>query len=126
MGAGLFFQALYGTALCKIFGFSFTVLRLSTLVAAALGLFSFSRWLAALRVDQRGRAIAAYNAGPNAVERWISLHGDPRSNDLDPIDWIEMIPFRETRNYVQRVVENLSIYRRLIGKTELAYSLRAR
>jgi len=71
-------------------------------------------------------AIAAYNAGPAAVERWISRHGDPRSNDLDTIDWIEMIPYRETRNYVQRVVENLFIYRRLIGKTELAYSLRGR
>ncbi len=71
-------------------------------------------------------AIAAYNAGPAAVERWISLHGDPRSNDLDIIDWIEMIPYRETRNYVQRVVENLIIYRRLLGETKLAYSLRGR
>ena len=67
-------------------------------------------------------AVAAYNAGPAAVNRWISLHGDPRSNDLDTIDWIEMIPYRETRNYVQRVLENLAIYRRLIGKTRLALS----
>ena len=71
-------------------------------------------------------AIAAYNAGPNAVARWISRHGDPRSNDLDTIDWIEMIPYRETRNYVQRVIENLKIYRRLVGDTKLAYSLRRR
>ncbi len=62
----------------------------------------------------------------SAVERWISLHGDPRSNDLDTIDWIEMIPYRETRNYVQRVVENLIMYRRLLGETKLAYSLRGR
>ena len=71
-------------------------------------------------------AIAAYNAGPAAVRRWVSLHGDPRSNDLDSIDWIEMIPYRETRNYVQRVLENLMIYRLLVGETKLAYSIRAR
>ena len=71
-------------------------------------------------------AIAAYNAGPAAVRRWMSLHGDPRSNDLDAIDWIEMIPYRETRNYVQRVLENLMMYRRLIGETKLAYSIRGR
>jgi soluble lytic murein transglycosylase len=67
-------------------------------------------------------AIAAYNAGPAAVNRWISKHGDPRSNDLDTIDWVEMIPYRETRNYVQRVLENLKIYRRLMGDTKLALS----
>ena len=71
-------------------------------------------------------AIAAYNAGPAAVGRWISLHGDPRSNDLGTIDWIELIPYRETRNYVQRVVENLKMYRRLIGETKPAYSLQPR
>ena len=71
-------------------------------------------------------AIAAYNAGPAAVERWISLHGDPRSDDLDAIDWIEMIPYRETRNYIQRVLENLMMYRRLIGETKLAYSIQRR
>lgn len=68
-------------------------------------------------------AIAAYNAGPATVDRRISLHGDPRSGDLDSIDWIELIPYGETRHYVQRVVENLNMYRRLIGETKLAYSL---
>ncbi len=68
-------------------------------------------------------AIAAYNAGPQAVNRWISLYGDPRSDDLDPIDWIEMIPYRETRNYVQRVLENLTIYRLRLGETTLALSI---
>ena len=58
MGAGLFFQALYGTALCKMFGFSFTILRLSTIVAAALGLFSFSRWLSLLEIAPVPRAMA--------------------------------------------------------------------
>lgn len=56
-------------------------------------------------------AIAAYNAGPTNVNRWLRSFGHPQK-DVDPIDWIERIPFSETRNYVQRVLENLHIYRR--------------
>lgn len=56
-------------------------------------------------------AIAGYNAGPHRVKQWVKLHGDPRSPNVDPIDWIERIPFSETRNYVQRVLEALYVYR---------------
>jgi soluble lytic murein transglycosylase len=60
-------------------------------------------------------AIASYNAGPNNVKKWLASNGDPRT--IDPIDWIEQIPFSETRNYVQRVLENTEVYRaRLAGK----------
>jgi soluble lytic murein transglycosylase len=62
-------------------------------------------------------AIAAYNAGPGRAAQWIRENGDPRDPQTDPIDWIESIGFEETRNYVQRVLENLQIYRqRLAGK----------
>jgi len=61
-------------------------------------------------------AAAAYNAGPNRVDGWIGAHGDPRLPGTDMIDWIETIPFGETRNYVQRVIEGLYVYRaRLSG-----------
>jgi soluble lytic murein transglycosylase len=64
-------------------------------------------------------AFAAYNAGPNRADQWIKDYGDPRDGITDPIDWIEHIPFRETRNYVMRVTESLYVYRaRLTGKTE--------
>ena len=56
-------------------------------------------------------ALAAYNAGGHRARRWIRDYGDPRSPDVDPIDWIESIPFSETRNYVQRVLENAQVYR---------------
>jgi soluble lytic murein transglycosylase len=60
-------------------------------------------------------AIASYNAGPNNVKKWLAANGDPQVTD--PIDWIEQIPFGETRNYVQRVLENTEVYRaRLAGK----------
>lgn len=62
-------------------------------------------------------AAASYNAGPNNARRWIATNGDPRTPGVDPIDWIELIPFGETRNYVQRVLENTQVYRaRLAGK----------
>ncbi len=60
-------------------------------------------------------AVAAYNAGPSRVHQWIQDHGDPRRQNVDVIDWIEQIPFTETRNYVQRVLENLQIYRFRLG-----------
>ena len=60
-------------------------------------------------------AFAAYNAGPHRAREWIEQYGDPRNPKVDPIDWIERIPFAETRNYVQRVIENMQIYRARIG-----------
>ena len=59
---------------------------------------------------------AAYNAGASRPQRWIGEYGDPRAGEVDPVDWVEFIPFSETRNYVQRVLENTQVYRnRLSG-----------
>jgi len=55
-------------------------------------------------------ALAGYNAGPNRVLDWLAGYGDPQTGAIDMIDWIELIPFNETRNYVQRVIENVVIY----------------
>lgn len=56
-------------------------------------------------------AIASYNAGPNRIEQWIRRNGDPRKGQINMVDWIERIPFHETRNYTQRVLENVAVYR---------------
>ncbi len=60
-------------------------------------------------------AAAAYNAGPNRAARWIKDYGDPRLASVDAVDWIEGIPYRETRNYVMRVLEAQFVYRARIS-----------
>lgn len=66
-------------------------------------------------------AVAAYNAGPHRVTKWLKERGDPRDPDIDMIDWIERIPFAETRNYVQRVLEALYVYRLRLGSAKLGW-----
>ncbi|HXA23402.1 MAG TPA: lytic transglycosylase domain-containing protein [Acetobacteraceae bacterium] len=61
-------------------------------------------------------AVAAYNAGPHRVDEWLPENGDPRVGPIDMLDWIELIPINETRNYVQRVLENVVIYRARRGE----------
>lgn len=69
--------------------------------------------------DWRGSYIltfAAYNAGSGNVKKWIDAYGDPRKPEVDAVDWVERIPFYETRNYVQRVMENLQVYRQRLDQ----------
>ncbi|WGD31134.1 lytic transglycosylase domain-containing protein [Ancylobacter sp. WKF20] len=61
---------------------------------------------------------AGYNAGRGNVSKWIAAYGDPRDPSVDPIDWVERIPFSETRNYVQRVMENAQIYKARFGSRD--------
>jgi len=74
----------------------------------------------ALLKDYRGSFVltfAGYNAGRGRVEQWVAQHGDPRNPKIDAVDWVERIPFAETRNYVQRVMENLMVYRGRFGES---------
>ena len=67
-----------------------------------------------LRADNYGSA----NAGPRKVNEWIKLYGDPRDSLVSVINWVEHIPYKETRNYVMRVSESLHVYRiRINGST---------
>lgn len=101
---------------CKRHGATYDLSRLkndssynATLGAAELG---------GLLEDYRGSYImtfAAYNAGRGSVKKWIDRYGDPRDPKVDAVDWVELIPFSETRNYVQRIMENLQVYRARFG-----------
>ena len=70
-------------------------------------------------------AIAGYNAGPGRAREWIREFGDPRDPQVDPIDWIHRIPFQETREYVQKVLANLQIYRARLGEEATAVRINA-
>jgi peptidoglycan lytic transglycosylase len=101
---------------CKRHGATYDLGRLKTdpVYNAALG----AAELGGLIEDYRGSYImtfAAYNAGRGSVKKWIDRYGDPRDPKVDAVDWVELIPFSETRNYVQRIMENLQIYRARFG-----------
>ena len=101
-----------GRTIAKKFGVSFDQRRLMDDVVynAQIG----TAELGDVINDYRGSYILAfvsYNAGRRRAKEWIEQYGDPRDPKVDPIDWIERIPFSETRNYVQRIIENMQVYR---------------
>jgi soluble lytic murein transglycosylase len=80
-------------------------------------------YLGQMVADQRGSiplALAAYNAGAGRVAQWIAAYGDPRAGKADLVDWIERIPFDETRDYVERVSENIGVYRARFAAAQAA------
>ncbi|WP_430649713.1 lytic transglycosylase domain-containing protein [Bradyrhizobium retamae] len=105
-----------GRYVCKRAGVSFDLQRMKTdsVYNAMLG----AAELGGLLKDYRGSYIltfAGYNAGRGSVKKWIERYGDPRDPKVDAVDWVEQIPFSETRNYVQRIMENLQVYRARFG-----------
>lgn len=127
-GARGLLQLMPGTAkqLAKKAGMTFSQARLTTDAGynATLG--------AAFLGEQLGRfdgsyvlTFAGYNAGPARAAQWVAKYGDPRGKDIDAIvDWIERIPYTETRNYVQRVMENYEVYKmRISGKYDIVGDL---
>jgi soluble lytic murein transglycosylase len=101
---------------CKRHGATYDLGRLKNdpVYNASLG----AAELGGLIEDYRGSYImtfAAYNAGRGSVKKWVERYGDPRDPKVDAVDWVEQIPFSETRNYVQRIMENLQVYRARFG-----------
>lgn len=127
-GARGLLQLMPGTArqLARKAGMTFSQARLTTDAGynATLG--------AAFLGEQLGRfngsyvlTFAGYNAGPNRAAQWVARYGDPRGKDIDAVvDWIERIPYTETRSYVQRVMENYEVYKmRISGKYDIVGDL---
>jgi soluble lytic murein transglycosylase len=113
-GARGLMQVMPGTAklMAEKTGKPYALSQLTTDPAYNVGLGA--AYLAQL-VDEFGPAVAlvasGYNAGPGRPRRWVTEFGDPRQPGVDVVDWVETIPFNETRTYVMRVVESLVIYR---------------
>jgi len=111
-------QVLPGTGrqIAKKFGFAFDRNRM--LSDASYNAQMGAAELGDVLESYRGSYIlsfVAYNAGRGRVKQWVEKYGDPRDPNVDPIDWVERIPFSETRNYVQRVIENMQVYRAQLG-----------
>jgi soluble lytic murein transglycosylase len=104
-----------GRDTAKKFGVTFDRHRLSSDVVynAQLGTAELGNNIAAWRGSYI-LAFVAYNAGPRRAKEWIEQYGDPRDAKMDPVDWVERIPIAETRNYVERVIENMQVYRALV------------
>ncbi len=120
-GARGLMQLMPGTAqlMAPVIGEPFDAARLTTdpTYNARLG----GAYLAKLRAEFGTSPVlvaAGYNAGPGRSRRWIAEQGDPRLADVDVVDWVEMIPFNETRNYVMRVAESLPVYRARLGQPD--------
>ena len=82
-----------------------------------------SHYIAGLILQYDGAypfAIAAYNAGPNRVKYWKKINKNPQKNQINYVDWVELIKFRETRNYVQRVLENYNVYRYILEQKPIS------
>ena len=80
-----------------------------------------TNYVAALLKDYQGcyaLALAAYNAGPARLKRWLRRYGDPRKEEISVIDWIESVPYSETRNYIQGVIETMEVYRVLLERQQ--------
>lgn len=107
-GAGKYVARKYGTT------FDLNRLKTDPSYNAAFG----AAELGGLINDYRGSYVmtfAGYNAGRGSVRKWIERYGDPRDPKVDTVDWVEKIPFSETRNYVQRIMENVQVYRARFG-----------
>lgn len=122
-------QLLPGTAkgVAKRYGIAYSAERLTSDAAynATLG----AHFLGEQISDFNGSYILtfiAYNAGPRRVDQWIQRYGDPRGRPIDEVvDWVERIPFSETRSYVQRVMENYQVYKTRLGqKADIVHDLR--
>jgi soluble lytic murein transglycosylase len=110
-----------GRDTCKRYKCTYDVNRLKNDIPYNLQLGAAE--LGGVMQDYRGNyimAFAGYNAGRGRVAEWVKTFGDPRDPKVDPIDWVERIPIMETRNYVQRVMENVQVYRaRFSGEARL-------
>ena len=104
-----------GALLLPAVGDVLTLYAPPLVVARLLGAFAGGRQLTADEVRPYLLTFVGYNAGPGRALEWVRKYGDPRGGAVDPVDWIERIPFDETRDYVQKVMENLQLYRSRTG-----------